>query len=120
LRKHRDGTWDWVFPVKHKNFNPLPRYQHIICFSGANMFVIGGRTNMPEEATSLIEVYNTETSEWSQFDGISRYRHAVVAVDQTMYVHGGFEPEFASHPLETMVSLDLSMVTPQKHIVENE
>jgi hypothetical protein len=84
------------------------------------MFVIGGRTNMPEEATSLIEVYNTETSEWSQFDGISRYRHAVVAVDQTMYVHGGFEPEFASHPLETMVSLDLSMLGQQKPVIENE
>lgn len=66
---------------------------------------------MPEEATSLIEIYNTETSEWSQYEGISRYRHAIVSVENTLYVHGGFEPEFASHPLETMVSLDISSIS---------
>lgn len=90
LRKHRDGTWDWVFPAKHKTFTPLPRYQHMICFSGPNLLVTGGRTNMPEEATSLIEVYNTETSEWYQMEAVSRYRHAVVNVDNTLYIHGGF------------------------------
>ena len=47
LRKHRNGTWDWVFPPKNQSYNPLPRYQHLICFSGTNMIVIGGRTNMP-------------------------------------------------------------------------
>lgn len=72
---------------------------------------MGGRTNNPEEAVSLIEAYDTETAEWQKLNSISRYRHAIAIQNNSkLFVHGGFEPEYASQPLDTLVSIDLSIL----------
>jgi len=39
------------------------------------MMVVGGRTNNVGELLPL-EVYDTETSEWTKFNSIQRFRHA--------------------------------------------
>lgn len=54
------------------------------------MFVIGGRTNTVGEVVAL-EVYDTESSEWTKFNSVQRFRHVVWSIDQTIYIHGGFE-----------------------------
>ena len=61
LRKHRDGSWDWVTPPKSSNYNPIPRYQHLVTFMGSMLVIMGGRTDSTENVSS-IEVYDTETS----------------------------------------------------------
>ena len=45
---------------------PLSRYQHSIAFIGSLMLVIGGQTDTVGETDSL-EVYDTETLEWTRF-----------------------------------------------------
>lgn len=100
LRKHRDGSWDWVTPPKSETYTPICRYQHLVCFMGSMMVIMGGRSNNPDEAVSQIEVYDTEKSEWSRFNSVSRYRHAIALYNKTqLFVHGGFGSELGAQPL---------------------
>lgn len=58
---------------------------------GSSLVIVGGRSNQPEEIVDLIEVYDTETSEWTRSSSISRYRHAIALYNKTqLFVHGGF------------------------------
>lgn len=62
------------------------------------MIVIGGRTNTVGEVVPL-EVYDTESSEWFKFNSVQRFRHACWALNNVIYVHGGFEHETPNIPL---------------------
>ena len=107
LRRHRDGRWDWIkAPYKSNGEDPLARYQHSTIFVGTLMIVLGGRTNTAGENV-LMEIYETENSEWKKFNSIQRFRHTVWAVDQTIYMHGGFENETPNIPTNSIMKLDL-------------
>ncbi len=72
------------------------------------MVVIGGRTNASEELSQNLEIYDTESSDWYKVNAINRYRHIILSLDATIFVHGGFEPEFPNKPLDSFLSIDLS------------
>jgi hypothetical protein len=73
---------------------------------------VGGRSNLPEETVDTLEIYDTETSEWSRVSSVSRYRHAIALYNKTqLFIHGGFEPEQASQPLDSMSVLDFLQLT---------
>ena len=76
---------------------------------GSKLVIVGGRTNDPEERVSSIEIYDTETAEWERSGSISRYRHAIALQGNKLFIHGGFEPEYISQPLETMTYVDMSI-----------
>ena len=81
LRRHRDGRWDWIkAPYKSNSEEPLARYQHSTIFIGTLMIVLGGRTNTVGENV-LMEIYETENSEWKNFNSIQRFRHTIWATD---------------------------------------
>lgn len=42
------------------------------------MLVFGGRTNMSEEQSQTLEIYDTESSEWYKINCLNRYRHAMI------------------------------------------
>lgn len=48
LVKHRNGVWDWNTPPLSDSFTPTCRYQHLVCFVGSKLVIMGGRTNNPE------------------------------------------------------------------------
>ena len=51
---------------------------------------------------------------------ISRYRHALALYNKTkLFVHGGFQPELASQPLDSLVSIDLSPFMNPKATMNN-
>lgn len=107
LRRHRDGRWDWVqAPTKAGSQEPLPRYQHATIFVGTMMFVLGGRTNSASDNVHL-DVYETESSEWFQFDCLQRFRHVIWAIDSTIFMHGGFEKEAPNVPTNSIMKFDL-------------
>ena len=71
------------------------------------MVVLGGRTNTVGENV-LMEIYETENSEWKKFNSIQRFRHSIWAVDyQTIFMHGGFENETPNIPTNSILKLDL-------------
>lgn len=70
------------------------------------MIVLGGRTNTVGENV-LMEIYETENSEWKKFNSIQRFRHTIWAVDQIIYMHGGFENETPNIPTNSIMKLDL-------------
>ena len=71
------------------------------------MIVLGGRTNTVGENV-LMEVYETETSEWKKFNSIQRFRNTIWASDfQYIYMHGGFENETPNIPTNSIIKLDL-------------
>jgi protein phosphatase len=118
LRRHRTGLVDWVKAPLTTSAQPLFRFQHEAQFIGPYMFVLGGRTNgtpvpgegLYEDSTSVIDVYDIENLQWLRFDGIYRYRHAMVAVQSSLYVHGGFNPMHPSLPLNSLHKIDIRKV----------
>lgn len=71
------------------------------------MIVLGGRTNTVGENV-LMEIYETETSEWKKFNSIQRFRHTIWASDfQYIFMHGGFENETPNIPTNSIIKLDL-------------
>ena len=70
------------------------------------MIILGGRTNTVGENVQF-EVYETESSEWRKFNSMQRFRQAVWSVDQTIFMHGGFENETPNIPTNTIMKLDL-------------
>ena len=106
LRRHRNGTWDWVqAPYKAGTTPPTSRYQHASLFVGAVMLITGGRTGRVGESVNL-DAYDSETSEWYQFPPVHRFRHACAVMDNFVYVHGGFEHETPNIPIATTVRFD--------------
>lgn len=69
------------------------------------MIVIGGRTNTVGEVVPL-EVYDTESSEWTSFTSLQRFRHVCWAVGFTMYIHGGFEQDTPNIPINVISTID--------------
>lgn len=90
LRKHRNGTWDWLKAPYSNSYNPLKRYQHSIAFYYSFMIVLGGRTD--EDLKNIpIEIYDTESSEWAELAFFNKFRHSSWIVENNLYTHGGFD-----------------------------
>ena len=108
LRRHRDGRWDWIkAPYKQNVEEPLARYQHSTIFIGTMMIVLGGRTNTVGE-NILMEIYETETSEWKKFASVQRFRHSIWSTEyHTIYMHGGFDNETPNIPTNSILKLDI-------------
>jgi len=108
LRRHRNGTWDWVrAPYKPHGEPPVGRYQHSTLFMGSYMLVVGGRTNNVGENVPL-EVYDTESSDWLRFPPVQRFRHSCWLIDNFLYVHGGFEQHSPNIPTKSIIKLDIN------------
>lgn len=73
------------------------------------MIVLGGRTNTVGENVQM-EVYETESSEWKKFNSLQRFRHTVWAIDNFVYMHGGFENETPNIPTNSIVKIDLAQL----------
>ena len=121
LRRHRNGVWDWVkAPYKGVNQEqPAARYQHSTTFVGSAMVVLGGRTNNPDESVG-IEVYDTETAEWTKIPALQRFRHAVLFVENWLYVYGGFEQETPNTPTDTVCRINLLVAFKPKELLFNK
>lgn len=90
LRKHRNGTWDWLKAPYSNSYAPLKRYQHSMAFYCNFMIVLGGRTD--DDLKSIpIEIYDTESSEWTEMAFFNKFRHSSWIVENNIYTHGGFD-----------------------------
>ncbi len=108
LRRHRDGSWDWVkAPYRKGTTPPVARYQHSQLFLATILVVIGGRTIAAPKPASF-EAYDTESSEWFSYPPIKRFRHASWAVESLVYVHGGFELDSPNVPSSSIIVIDSS------------
>ena len=116
LRRHRDGSWDWVrAPYKPGTAMPLARYQHSMLFLNACMIVIGGRTNQVTEIVPF-DVYDTETSEWTSYTSLKRFRHSSWQADEHIYIYGGFEQDCPNLPTSSIVRCDTSRLIKSKDL----
>jgi hypothetical protein len=106
LRKHRDGTWDWIQAAIIQGNTIQARYNHSIEFYGPLMIVLGGRNKNVSEILP-IEVYDTDNSETYQFLGIGRYRQSTILKGSSLYIYGGFKSTNPNEPLDSITHLDL-------------
>ena len=90
LRKHRNGTWDWVKAPYSSNYSPFKRFQHSISFYYNFMIVLGGRTD-EDQKNIPIEIYDTETSDWTELTPFNKFRHSSWIVENCLFTHGGFD-----------------------------
>ncbi len=61
---------------------PAGRYQHKSEFLGNYMVVLGGRTaDNSEDQGAFVDIYDSESSEWSKVNSFNRYRHSLVIID---------------------------------------
>jgi hypothetical protein len=89
LRKHRNGTWDWVL-APYQNYTPQKRFQHTISFYYNFLIVIGGRNDIDIKQIP-IEIYDTESSQWESVAFFNKFRHTSWIVEDSVFTHGGFQ-----------------------------
>ena len=54
------------------------------------MILLGGRSH-EEVKEASIQVYDTETSEWANFNNFNKFRHSSWILGSLLYCHGGFD-----------------------------
>lgn len=114
------GRWDWVrAPYKNDKELPVGRYQHTSLFIYSMLFIIGGRTNTVGEQLT-IDVYDTETSEWSKFNSIQRFRHSCWASEQFVFVYGGFELDSPNVPTDIITKININKLLSTNEILLNK
>ena len=104
LRRHRNGTWDWM-KAPYKG-TPKDRQQHASLCCGNYFINIGGRSAIDGDNVP-IEIYDTESSEWHSFLNFKRFRHASFVVDNNLYIHGGLEDEKHNNPAKALNEINL-------------
>jgi hypothetical protein len=55
-----------------------------------------------------LEIYDTETSEWTRFQSIQRFRHGSWQVENFIYIYGGFELDSPNIPTNTITKINLT------------
>ena len=108
LRRHRDGRWDWIL-APAKSQGPIGRYQHSAVFVENYLVVLGGRSGNVQEEVPM-EIYDTNTSEWKQYESIQRFRHVSWFFHGFLFIHAGFEPESPNVPTSSLMRLDISHI----------
>ena len=110
LRRHRDGSWDWVkAPYREGSLSPTGRYQSSILFCGTNMIIVGGRTNILTDLLGL-DAYDTETSECISMPMIKRFRHASFVNENYIFVFGGFDHDSSNVPSNNLLKIDINKI----------
>lgn len=121
LRQHNNGSWDWnAAPNKSVpgHTPPTDRYQHnMICIKNL-LLIVGGRNNNPNVEIPM-DTYNLSTCEWLQSISISRFRHATFLLNNTLYIHAGFEPQRPSIPTNMTTKVNLLDVFNGHNLMEN-
>ena len=107
LRKHRNGTWDWVLAPYDDGYEPQNRFQHTITFFYNFLIVIGGR-NTSENKQIPIEIYDTQTSKWVNVAVFNKFRHATWIIDESIYTHGGFQLNNTLVAQSDIIKIDLA------------
>lgn len=71
------------------------------------MVVLGGRSNSASD-NIVMEIYETETSEWRKFSSVQRFRASIWSPEpQTIFMYGGFENDAPNVPTNTVMKLDM-------------
>ena len=104
LRRHRNGQWDWMkAPFKG---TPKDRVQHSSLFCGQFFINIGGRSTSTGDNLP-IEVYDTESSEWTAFTTFKRFRHSAFLYENYLYIQGGLEDDKHNNPAKVLNEINL-------------
>ena len=106
LRKHRNGTWDWVLAPYEDGYEPQKRFQHSNTFFYNFLIVIGGR-NHSENKQIPIEIYDTQTSKWASVTFFNKFRHTAWIVDDSIYTQGGFQLNNTLVAQSDIIKIDL-------------
>lgn len=70
------------------------------------MLAVGGKTNDPEEE-SWLEVYDTETSDWTKVVHSMKFRHSSWLSENTLWIYGGFDHKNSNIPAEALCKVFL-------------
>jgi hypothetical protein len=71
------------------------------------MLILGG-LGENDKITMPIEIYDTETFEWSSHLYFDKYRHASFILERYVFAHGGFDYSNPLHPTDSLVMFDLT------------
>jgi len=119
LRKHRDGSWDWIKAPYSGDVMPTPRFQHSSTFIGSINIIAGGRGGDVGDPFP-IDAYDTNSSTWKKIIPLPRFRHTAWIVDNGLCVFGGFENSMPTKPVNNMMCLDLSGYVPKAELENTE
>lgn len=119
LRKHRNGTWDWVLAPYDEGYEPQKRFQHTVTFFYNFLIVIGGR-NSSENKQIPIEIYDTQTSKWESVAFFNKFRHTTWIVDDSIYTHGGFQLSNTMIAQSDIIKIDLIKLFNSNETLKNK
>ena len=105
LRRHRNGTWDWML-APDKGMKPKDRIQHSSLVFGPFFINIGGRSQHLGDKIP-IDIYDTQMGEWYYLETLRRFRHSCFIYDCDLYVHGGLEDKKKNSPSNLLIKINL-------------
>lgn len=70
------------------------------------MFIIGGKGDEANDTMNL-DIYDTETSQWTCLESTQRYRHIAWLFGGGIFLHGGFGSQNHNLPVSDVYKIDL-------------
>ena len=109
LRKHRNGTWEWISAPCSNKVTPLKRYQHSAIFYSNNMIILGGLSELDnmENGGICVEIFNCDTLEWFSNFYFNKFRHASVVLEKYAFTFGGCDFSNPIEPTDKIVMFDV-------------
>ncbi len=118
LRKHRNGKWDWIKAPINNNLIMKSRYNHSCVFYGSLMIIIGGKNS--QSNILPIEVYDTEKSEFWEFNPCGMVRQSSFILDNYLYLYGGFHYKNQIQPVEVVSKINLEILFKDNNYLINK
>jgi protein phosphatase len=109
LRKHRNGSWEWILAPCSNKVTPLKRYQHSAIFYSNNMIVLGGLSDLDnmENGGISVQIFNCDTLEWFTNFHFNKFRQASVILEKYAFTFGGCDLSNPLEPTDKIVMFDV-------------
>lgn len=107
LKENNNETYEWInFSLLISMNCPFSRYMHSSVIIGPYLLIIGGKTGITNDGNG-IQIYDSDTSQWTLLMGDKRFRHSTFIINSKIFIFGGFEKDKSESPTNSMLSIDI-------------
>ena len=117
LNKNKDDNFFWTKGEIKNNYIMKARFNHSMIFCNSLMIVIGGRGSNSNYLP--IEVFNTDTNECYEFQGLYMNRQTNFIYESNIFLFGGFDSRNQQRPLGELYKISLEKLFENQQSLKN-